>query len=176
MLETLIRLNGRVTMWLARLAAVFLVLIAVVTFCDVLARYVFFKPFSVTVEVTEFCMALIVFLAVGLVTHDDSHINVDVVTLRLAAKARAVLSVVVNAIALVYIAIMVWRLWVQALYLLSKDDHTQIMSLPYGPLAIVMSIGSMFLLTGTIFYLIDAYRRARGEKGLPLPGSKIFMD
>ncbi|HVG51266.1 MAG TPA: TRAP transporter small permease [Xanthobacteraceae bacterium] len=175
-LETLIKLNGRVTMWLAWAAAVFLALIATVTFLDVFARYLFLKPFSFTVEVTEFGMALIVFLAVGLVTHDDAHINVDVVTLRLSAKVRAILSMIINAIALAYIAIMVWRLWVQAFYLLSKDDRTQIWALPYGPLAIIMAAGSMFLLTGTIFYLIDAYRRARGREGLPLPGSKIFTD
>lgn len=175
-LETLIKLNGRVTLWLARVAAVFLALIAVVTFADVFARYVFFKPFSFTVELTEFSMALIVFLAVGLVTHDDAHINVDVVTLRLPQKARAILSMVVNAVALVYLAIMIWRLWIQAFYLLSKDDRTQIWGFPYGPLAIVMAAGSLFLLTGTAFYLIDAFRRVRGQQGLPLPGSKIFMD
>jgi TRAP-type C4-dicarboxylate transport system permease small subunit len=175
-IEALIRLNGRVTMWLARIAAVFLALIATVTFCDVFARYVFFRPFSFTVELTEFGMGLIVFLAVGLVTHNDGHINVDVVTLRLSAKVRAVLSVIINVIALIYLAILVWRLWIQALYLLSKGDRTQIWSLPYGPLAIIMATGSLFLLTGTIFYVIDAYRRARGRDGLPLPGSKIFMD
>jgi hypothetical protein len=33
------RLNGRVTMWLARVAAAVLALLAVMTFCDVIARY-----------------------------------------------------------------------------------------------------------------------------------------
>lgn len=39
-----------------------------------------------------------------------------------------------------------------------------------------MAIGSLFLLTGTLFYLIDAYRRARGREPLPLAGSKIQTD
>lgn len=99
-------------MWLARIAAVVLALVATITFLDVFARYLFLKPFSFTVELTEFGMALIVFLAVGLVTHENAHINVDVVTLRLSDKARAVLALVTNAIALVYLVILVWRLWI----------------------------------------------------------------
>ena len=35
------RLNGLVALWLARIAAVALAVIAVVTFCDVIARYFF---------------------------------------------------------------------------------------------------------------------------------------
>ena len=175
-IEALIRLNGRVTMWLARIAAVFLALVATVTFCDVFARYVFLKPFSFTVEVTEFGMALIVFLAVGLVTHDNAHISVDVVTLRMPDRARAALALVISAIAMVYLVIMAWRLWVQAFYLLGKGDRTQIWALPYGPLAIIMATGSLFLLTGTLFYLIDAFRRVRGRERLPLSGSKIHTD
>ena len=87
------RLNGWVTLWLARVAAVALALIAVVTFCDVIARKVFNSGFTFTVEMTEMSMALIVFLGVGLVTHQRGHIVVDVLTLQavgtLARLARA---------------------------------------------------------------------------------------
>ena len=82
------QLNGLVTLWLARIATVALALIAVVTFCDVIARKVFNTGFTFTVEMTEMSMALIVFLGVGLVTHQRGHIVVDVVTLRLSERAR----------------------------------------------------------------------------------------
>ena len=75
-------------------------MIAVVTFCDVFARYVFSAPFTFTVELTEISMALIVFLGVGLVTHDDGHINVDVVTLRLSERRARCSSLVTNMLAL----------------------------------------------------------------------------
>jgi TRAP-type C4-dicarboxylate transport system permease small subunit len=176
MIEQLVQLNGRVTTWLARLAAVFLVIVATMTFCDVIARYIFLKPFSFTVEVTEFCMALIVYLAVGRVTHDDAHINVDFVTLRLRDKTRAILSVVINVLVLVYLVIFIWRLWAQAFDLLHTGDKTQIWGMKFWPLAMIMGVGSLFLLTGTVFYLINAFRRARGEPGLEMSGQKILTD
>src|SRR4029453_19672989 len=102
------RLNERVASWLARIAAVALALIAVVTLCDVVARKVFNSGFTFTVEMTELAMALIVFLGVGLITHQRGHIVVDVVTLRLSARARVWLGLVTNILSLGFVLFMVW--------------------------------------------------------------------
>ena len=116
------RLNGLVTAGLARVATVALALIAVVTFLDVIARKLFNSGFTFTVEMTEMAMALIVFLGVGLVTHERGHIVVDVVTLRLSQRARVWLGLVTNILSLGFVAIMVWRLWLQAALIASKGD------------------------------------------------------
>src|SRR5947208_16494503 len=107
----LARANGRVAMWLARIAAAALSVIAIVTFLDVIGRYFFHAPFTFTVELTQLAMALVVYFGVGLVTHEDAHISADVVTLRLAPRLRAVFALVTNVLALAFLAIMVWRLW-----------------------------------------------------------------
>ena len=83
-MDAVVRANGRVTLWLARIATAALAIIAVVTFCDVIGRYVFNRPFIFTVELTEIAMAVVVYFGVGLVTHEDAHISADVVTLRLS--------------------------------------------------------------------------------------------
>ena len=56
-LDALTRVNGWATLWLARLAAVALAIIAVVTFGDVIGRYFFHAPFAFTVELTQMMMA-----------------------------------------------------------------------------------------------------------------------
>ena len=63
--DTIVRANGWVTNWLARIAGVALALITVVTFCDVIGRDFFHAPFAFTVELTSFAMAVIVFFANG---------------------------------------------------------------------------------------------------------------
>src|SRR5262249_61893740 len=108
------RLNELITSWVARIAAVALALIAVVTFCDVIARKVFNSGFTFTVEMTEMLMALIVFLGVGLVTHQRGHIVVDVLTLRLSERARVWLGLVANILSLGFVAITGWRRCVRA--------------------------------------------------------------
>jgi TRAP-type C4-dicarboxylate transport system permease small subunit len=160
-------LNGRVTTWLARVAAFVLALLAVVTFCDVVARYVFNAPFTFTVELTELAMGLIVYLGVGLVTHESGHITVDVVTLRLRERMRAMLSLVTNLLALAFLAVMVWRLWLRAEVLLAKGDTTPIWHVPIWPVAFVMAAAGVFFLTGLLLHLAGALGRLGGERKEP---------
>src|SRR5204863_667070 len=105
MLGALGRANGWVTVWLGRIASVALAIIAVVTFVDVVGRYFFRSSFPFTVELTQLAMAIVVYFGVGLVTHEDAHINADVVTLRLPPRGRALLALVTNLLALGFLAV-----------------------------------------------------------------------
>src|SRR6266478_5725337 len=153
-IDALTRANERITMWLARIAEVALALIAVVTFCDVIGRYFFHAPFAFTVELTSFAMAVIVFFGVGLVTHEDAHISADVVTLRLPPRLRAVFALVTNLLALGFLALMAWRLWLHADFLLAKGDTTMVWQLPLWPIAFAVAFGILFLLTGVLLQLL----------------------
>ena len=171
------RLNGLVTLWLARTATVALALIAFVTFCDVIARKVFSKGFTFTVEMTEMSMALIVFLGVGLVTHQRGHIVVDVVTLRLSERARVWLGLVTNVLSLGFVLIMVWRLWLQAAFIMSKGDTTPILNFPLWPIAYLIAAGSIFLVTGSVLLVLDSVdRAAHPEKPAPETAERPFQD
>jgi TRAP-type transport system small permease protein len=154
----LARINARLTTWLACIAAVALAVIAAATFCDVFARYFLNRPFSFTVELTEMAMALVVYFGVGLVTHENAHINADVVILRLSLRLRELFAVVTNLLALGFLAIMVWRLWLRAEFLLAKGDTTPVWQVPLWPIAGCIALGSLFLLTGVFLQLINALR------------------
>jgi len=171
------RLNARVTFCLARIATVALALIAVVTFCDVIARKVFNSGFTFTVEMTEMAMALIVFLGVGLVTHQRGHIVVDVVTLRLSERARVWLELVTNILSLGFVLIMVWRLWLQAFFIRSKGDLTPIWNIPLWPIAYLIAAGSIFLVTGLVLHVLDSIDRAANPgKVAPEAVERPFQD
>jgi len=166
-IDAIVRANGRVTMWFARIAAFALALIAVVTFCDVIGRYFFRAPFAFTVELTSFAMAVIVFFGVGLVTHEDAHISADVVTLRLPARLRALFALVTNFLALGFLALMAWRLWLYAGFLFQKGDTTQVWDVPLWPVAFAVAFGSLFLLTGVLLHLVGAWRHVRNPEAPP---------
>ena len=167
--DALARANGRFTLWLARIAAVLLAVIAVVTFGDVVGRYFFHAPFAFTVELTQILMALIVYFGVGLVTHEDSHISADVVTIRLGPRLRALFALATNLLALVFLAVMVWRLWVQANFLFAKGDTTMVWTVPLWPMAFAVAFGSVFLLTGVALQLVAAAARLRDPERPPAP-------
>ena len=171
------RLNGLITLALARVATVALALIAVVTLCDVIARKVFNSGFTFTVETTEMAMALIVFLGVGLVTHRREHIVVDVVTLRLPERMRVWLGFATNVLSLGFVVLMVWRLWLQAAFITDKGDTTPILNVPLAPIAYLIAVGSIFLVTGLVLHVVDsADRAANPAKSAPEAAERPFQD
>jgi len=165
------RWNGLVTWWLARVAALVLAALAVVTFCDVIARYFFNAPFSFTVELTELAMGIIIYLGVGLTTHDNDHISVDFVTLRLSESVRALISLITNVLAFLFLIFLVWRVWQRAAVLFDKSDMTPILFVPLWPFAYLMAFGSIFLLTGVLVHMIDAARRLKYPQASAPPPS-----
>ena len=142
------RINGKITLWLARIAALMLASIGVMTFSDVFARYFLNRPFTGTVEFTEIMMGLMVFLAIGLATHEKRHIGVDAVTMRLSKRTNALLDMGMSAIALVMASVVFWQMYGKATVLFEKGDYTPVYHIPYWPGLVVMSTGCVFLATG----------------------------
>lgn len=174
-MASLTRANARVTLWLARVASVALMVIAAVTFIDVIGRYFFQASFPFTVELTQLAMAIVVYFGVGLVTHEDAHINADVVTLRLPPRGRALFSLITNLVALGFLAVMVWRLWVQADFLFAKGDTTMVWAVPLWPFAFAVAFGSLFLLTGVLLQLLHACARLTGAEPEPPPADRTAL-
>lgn len=170
------RANGWVTLRLARVAAAALAVIALVTFCDVIGRYVFNIPFTFTVELTEMAMAPVVYFGVGLVTHENAHISADFVMLRLSPRRRALFAVVTNFLALGFLCLVVWRLWLHAGALLATGDTTQVWRLPRWPIAGAVAFGSLFLLTGVVLQLVDACARLIDPQRQPAPASATYRE
>lgn len=156
-------------MWLARVAAAALVVIAAVTFGDVVGRYFFHAPFAFTVELTQMAMAIVVYFGVGLVTHENAHISADVLTLRLPPRVRALLAMVTDLLALAFLGVMVWRLWWQADFLYGKGDTTMVWTVPLWPIAVAVAAGGVLLVTGLLLQLIAAWRAFSEPQRTALP-------
>ena len=149
------RLNGRVTLWLARCAAFVLALLAILTFIDVVGRYAFSRSLSATVELTELGMGLIVYLSVGLVTHQRGNVAVDFVTIRLPKSLQSALDAAVQLIALGYLGVLVWRLFLSSSLLRMRTD-----------LGVTSRISSLWMYACSI-------RPQRGQEGLHVQGGTL---
>ncbi|NQV56726.1 MAG: TRAP transporter small permease [Rhodospirillales bacterium] len=163
------RLNGRVALWLARCAAVILAVMAVITFADVIGRYAFNRPLTFTLEFTELAMGLIVFLAVGLVTHTREHVSVDFVTLRMAPKLRAAVDVFINIVTFGYLSVLVWRLGEKSWDLYELGDMTPTYFILLWPFGLIMTISALLFLTSTLLHIFNG----GGGSGSQTTDSKI---
>ena len=160
--------NGRVTMWLARAGAAGLAIIMLLTFCDVIGRYVFNAPIVGTVEVTELLMGMMVYLGVGLTTHARGHIRVDIIIDRLPRRAQAFLDTLTLAISIVLITLVCWHLWLKAGVTVEKNDLTQIWEWPIWPAAYVMAAASLLMVTSMLLQLGQALRDLVGGAASPM--------
>lgn len=127
--------------WGLRLAASLLLLVMmIVTFVDVVGRYVFNAPLAGAYELTEVLLALVVFIGLPIVTFRREHVTVDLVTSRLPSVLRRGLGVFAGVVMLLVLAVLAWRLGLLAIDFTEYGDTTVNLKIPLGPVAAVMAV------------------------------------
>ncbi|MHC5655546.1 TRAP transporter small permease [Stappia sp. ICDLI1TA098] len=121
------------------LAALILLAMMLVTFVDVIGRYLFNAPLPGAFELTEVLLALVIFVGLPIVTARRDHVTVDLVTARLPRLPRAVLARLALAATAVILAILAWRLGISARDFSAYGDATVYLGIPLGPVAGVMA-------------------------------------
>jgi len=100
------------------------VIVFVLTFYEVLARYLFNAPTQWTLEVVLTLAGLHYFLCGPQVSADDKHISVTTITDRLSPRARGVLQtfgIIVSAISCVVLA---WGAWKQLAFSMKINERS----------------------------------------------------
>lgn len=149
------------------LSAIPLALIVVLTFADVFARYLFAKPIRGSVEIIQYAMALTIFTALPLVTRHRGHITVSLVDRFLRGALQRLQHVVCDALSVVALALITWRLWMQGFSDLAGSMSTVVLQLPQAPLSWAMcafAALSTLVMTGLLWgSLTGAPRRGEGQ-------------
>lgn len=120
-------------------AATLLFVMMGVTFVDVVGRYVFAKPLTGAFELTEVLLGLVVFAGLPIVTRRGEHVTVDLVTMRLPPLPRAALARIAALATALVLAVLAWRLGLQARDISAYGDATVFLGIPLGPVAGVMA-------------------------------------
>jgi TRAP-type C4-dicarboxylate transport system permease small subunit len=122
------------------------------TFFDVIGRYVFNSPIIGALELTEFSMAIVIFLGLVLLTSDEGHVTVDLIDSFVPDKIKPIQKVVINLINLAVMAVISWQLWLKAGDAAEYGDRTESLFMPLSPLMYFMSI--MTGIAGLILFFI----------------------
>lgn len=103
---------------LSLLSCLFLFMIMVVTFVDVIGRYLFLSPLPAAYEIVSLMMPAVIFLALPLTVWRNSHVTVDLldsITPPRIARWRAFVVDLFGAATMILLA---WRLAIR-----SRDQH-----------------------------------------------------
>lgn len=125
---------------LAWLSAVPVALIVVLTFADVLGRYIFASPVRGSVEIIEYAMAAVIFTALPLVTRHRAHVTVSLIDNLVRGRGRTIKLVLCDACSAIALGLLTWRLYLQGKDDLESGSASIVLGLPHAPLSFGLTL------------------------------------
>jgi TRAP-type C4-dicarboxylate transport system permease small subunit len=137
-------------------ASAILFAMMLLTFVDVVARYVFNRPVRGAFEVTELMLVVLIFAGLPLVSYADEHVTMDFIDRLLRPGDRARLERGMHVVSAAIMSLLTWLVWLKADRIWGYRDATDVLRIVYGPFVYFMAV--MIGLTGLI-HLYKAFRR-----------------
>jgi TRAP-type C4-dicarboxylate transport system permease small subunit len=120
-------------------ASTILIAMMLLTFVDVVARYVFNRPLRGAFEITELLLLVLIFAGLPLVSLGDEHAVMDFVDRVLGGPALRRLQRVVHAASAAFIFLLAWLTWLKADRIWGYRDATDVLRIVYGPFVYFMA-------------------------------------
>ena len=145
-------------------ASLILFLMMLLTFVDVVARYLFNFPLRGGFEVTELMLLVLIFAGLPLVSHADEHVTMDFIDRILPRAGRRFLVRLVHAVCAAVMFFLTWQVWIKAGRIAGYGDTTDVLKITVGPFVYFMA--AMILLTGLVhLYKMFAPGEAQASQG-----------
>lgn len=121
-----------------------LILMVLVTFANVVARYVLRTPVTGTVEITQLLLVVTAFFAIPYTEVRKQHVTFDEVVNRFPPRARALTLGVMYFLVGIYALIMSWQDTLLAFsYMNPSVRVTDVLKIPIAPAIFVVALGSV---------------------------------
>ena len=142
------------------LGAISLVLLSLLTICDVILRFFFNSPIVGSYEITEYLLIPIVFFAIPWATKEKSNVRVDLIVGRFRKKRRAVVYAISCVLAIFVTFVFTWFTVPQAVYIYQVHIDSEMLEIPAYPFYFLTALGFFILFFVLIDNLIDFIKEA----------------
>ena len=129
-------------------ASILLLGMMLLTFVDVVARYLFNRPIRGGFEITELVLLVLIFAGLPLVSHADEHVTMDFIDRMLPERAVAILIRVVHALVAAVFFFLTWQVLIKAARIAGYGDTTDVLRITVGPFVYFMA--AMIFLTALV--------------------------
>src|SRR5258706_9287608 len=109
------------------------------TFVDVVARYLFNRPIRGAFELTELTLLVLIFAGLPLVSHGDEHVTMDFIDRMLPPRAVAGLIRAVHAVVAATFFFLTWQMIIKANRIAGYGDTTDVLRISVGPFVYFMA-------------------------------------
>ena len=129
-------------------ASAILFAMMVLTFVDVVLRYVFNRPIASAFELTELMLVVLIFAGLPLVSLADEHAVMDFVDRLLGPRGQRFVVAMIHGLSAAFMFLLTWLVWLKADKVWAYRDATDVLRVVYGPFVYFMAV--MIGLTGAI--------------------------
>jgi TRAP-type C4-dicarboxylate transport system permease small subunit len=129
-------------------ASVLLFGMMLLTFADVVARYLLNRPIRGAFEVTELTLLVLIFAGLPLVSRADEHVTMDFIDHVLPPAGQRALVRLVHAACAAIMFFLTWQVWIKAGKIYGYGDTTDVLRIAVGPFVYFMD--AMIALTGVV--------------------------
>lgn len=142
-------------------ACVLLFGMMLLTFVDVIGRYLLNRPIRGGFEITELALLVLIFAGLPLVSHADEHVTMDFIDRILPASIATLWQRTMHGICAALMFFIAWQVWLKAGKISSYGDTTDVLRIAIGPFVYFMTI--MIGLTG-IVHVIKIFSPATASR------------
>jgi TRAP-type C4-dicarboxylate transport system permease small subunit len=121
----------------------------------------FFQPIPGTYELVSFLGTVAVAFAMAHTSIKGGHVSVSLVTRLLPKKARIVIRIITNSLALVLFGLLSWRSILYAEELKSFREVSMTLQLPYYPFVYGVAFASFIMSVVLIIYIINGIKELK---------------
>ena len=129
-------------------ASALLMLMMVLTFVDVVARYLLNRPIRGAFEITELTLLVLIFAGLPLVSHADEHVTMDFIDRILPRRLAGLWIRAMHGACAAIMFFLTWQVWIKASKISGYGDTTDVLRLAVGPFVYFMA--AMICLTGVV--------------------------
>ncbi len=140
-LELIWRKMGAPSRILAKLGAVALFAMMLLTSVDVVCRYLFNSPIRGAFELTEFLVLILIFSFLGYTQSQKSHISVDLLFTRFPNRVQRIIGLLNHVVCLVLMILITWMAVDQGLELREVGEKSANLGIPKYPFAFFLAFG-----------------------------------
>ncbi|MCG8597339.1 MAG: TRAP transporter small permease [Kiloniellales bacterium] len=129
-----------VAILLSLIACLFLFGMMVLTFADVIGRYLFLSPLPAAYEIVSLIMPAIIFFALPLTILRNIHVTVDLLDSFVPGWLVRYQGIVTNAVGAIALGLVSWRLWIRSEDQYEYQEVTDELVLDLWPFSAAMSV------------------------------------
>ena len=133
-------------------------------FVNVVMRYVFHNAIYWAEEMVRYLMVWLIFVGGSQVVKQEGHISVDVMLLALPPRARSVANTVIEVIAVVFLLILGWYGFEQAMRSKVSMQVSPALELPMWLAYVAVPVGAWLMTIRYLQRLWNRIARARGPE------------